>query len=389
MQERQFEQVLLAQQYLGPVFPLWGVQGSEGQLRCECGKSDCGKIAAKHPRCNGWQKEASDDPGKVIYWNQEYPQGNFGLVTGRQSFALDVDVRPEKNGLYWLQQMEIDAGRRVPYTVEVSTGRENGSHHLYFQLPPAPMHTKAGVMPGLDVRGIDGYCVAPGSRHIGGGYYRFAEECSPDELPLAELPDFLLAELLGVPRMALVGAGKPYTQSADPFGSRGPDKPLSDAKVLGVMRRDRVARFYLDGGRKMGQSCSEDDLALACKLAFYCRHNLPQMYKLFMRSGLYREKFNRVDYVLRTLNRAIEFTPVRWIPKKRPSKATGAKKGRRLSPEAAAILKLHAELPSLKPMEIATRLGMATSKVRDTLYYNRNETRRMHDTNTQYTYRTS
>ena len=371
MQERQFEQVLLAQQYLGPVFPLWGVQGSEGQLRCECGKSDCGKIAAKHPRCNGWQKEASDDPGKVIYWNQEYPQGNFGLVTGRQSFALDVDVRPEKNGLYWLQQMEIDAGRRVPYTVEVSTGRDNGSHHLYFQLPPSPMHTNASVLPGLDVRGIGGYCVAPGSRHISGGYYTFSEELRPDEVSLAELPDFLLVELRPARRMAVIDAGKPYSASLALSGRVGPDESLSDAVVLGVLRRDPVARFYWGGGRKSYQSPSEDDYAMACKLSFYCRQNLPQMYRLFMTSGLFRDKYLRGDYVIRTLERAIRATPARWERKRR---ATGAKLGRKISPESDAILELHSKQPELKPAEIAKQLGIKSSRVRDALRYHQNRT---------------
>jgi len=58
-----------------------------------------------------------------------------------------------------------------------------------------------------------------------------------------------------------------------------------------------------------------------CKLAFYCRHDLRQMHRLFMRSGLRRAKYEQKrpggDYALWTLSRAIKATPNVWIRKKR------------------------------------------------------------------------
>ncbi len=377
--DERLEEYLLAQRHLGRLFPLWGVvPGPDGELRCECSKAVCPK-PGKHPRRGGWQKHASDDPDTLIGWCQKFPLANFGVVTGEKAFAIDVDVRPEKSGQAVIEWLEIDNGIRVPYTATVMTGRNNGSHHRYFQLPSIPIKNKVDFMRGLDVRTKGGFCVAPGSRHVSGGFYRFAEELRPDEEGLAVLPDFLL-ELLPqkTPTNAIAGPQMPTSALIDLSGREGPDKPLMDSVVLGIMNRDPVARFYLEGGRNPHQSPSEDDFALACKLAFYCRHNLHQMYRLFMRSGLFRPKFlekrpGYANYAVRTLEYAIRHTPDRWIRKKRvrPSRATGAKKGRKISPATIAVLDLHSRHPKLQPKEIAAALGTKPSKVRDILHYHR------------------
>jgi primase-polymerase (primpol)-like protein len=55
-------------------------------------------------------------------------------------------------------------------------------------------------------------------------------------------------------------------------------------------------------------SPSEADMALCCKLAFYTRKNPERIDRLFRRSGLMREKWNRDDYRTRTIEGAIEKT---------------------------------------------------------------------------------
>lgn len=377
--EERIEQVLLSLA-LGPVFPLWGiVETSHGVLVCECGgRPNC--KPGKHPRWSGYRRKATNDPATVREWLRRYDHGNFGVVTGPVTLALDADVRADEhaNGLRTLEYLEIDEGERIPYTVEVLTGRENGSRHYYFKTPShAVIRSRSKILPGLDVRAAGGYCVAAGSRHICGGYYHFAEECRPDEQALAELPDFVIVALAeSSPKTVILGAEKPYIESVAGFEARTPiDNPtLADVVVLGVMLRDHVARFYWNGGRR-NRTPSEDDFALACKLAFYCRHDLQQMYRLFMKSGLRREKFSERrpggDYALWTLKQAIKATPQIWIPKKRKRKsvATGAKRGRKLSTQTVAVLELHRQEPELMAGEIAHRLHLPLKQVRDALYY--------------------
>ena len=379
--ESREEQILLALS-LGPVFPLWGiVEASPGVLACECGgRPNC--KPGKHPRWTDYRRKATTNPATIRQWLQRYPYANFGVVTGPVTIALDADVREDEDasGMRTLEYMELDEGERLPGTVEVLTGRDNGSRHLYFKASAhAAIRTQAKVLPGLDVRAGGGYCVAAGSRHVCGGYYHFAEECSPDEQAVAELPDFVLAALVeGSPKTVILGPQMAYIESLAGFDTHTPTDgvTLPDGVVLGVMLRDPVARFYWNGGRR-NRTPSEDDFALACKLAFYCRHDLQQMYRLFMRSGLRREKFSERrpggDYALYTLKHAIKATPQTWIPKKRKRKsiATGGKRGRKLSANTVAVLDLHRLQPELTATDVANRLNLRPKQVRDIIYYHR------------------
>jgi hypothetical protein len=377
--ESREEQILLSLS-LGPVFPLWGVvETTPGVLACECGgRPNC--KSGKHPRWTDYRRKATSNPNVIRQWLQQYPYANFGVVTGPVTIALDADVRDDENanGLRTLECLELDEGERLPGTVEVLTGRENGSRHLYFKAPAhAVIRTRSKVLPGLDVRAGGGYCVAAGSRHICGGYYHFAEECRPDEQAVADLPDFVLTALAeSSPKTVILGPQKAYIESLAGFDTYTPTDgtTLPDGVVLGVMLRDPVARFYWNGGRR-NPSPSEDDFALACKLAFYCRHDLRQMHRLFMRSGLRRAKYEQKrpggDYALWTLKRAIKATPNVWIRKKRqrPSTATGRKTGRKVSANTLAVLELHRCQPELTAAEIATCLDLRPKQVRDAIYY--------------------
>lgn len=377
--ESREEQILLSLA-LGPVFPLWGiVETTPGVLACECGgRPNC--KPGKHPRWTDYRRKATGNPNTIRLWLQRYTYANFGVVTGPVTIALDADVRDEENanGLRTLEYLELEEGERLPYTVEVLTGRDNGSRHFYFKRPAhVVLRTWSKILPGLDVRAGGGYCVAAGSRHICGGYYRFAEECRPDEQAVAELPDFVLAALAeSSPKTVILGPHVAYIESLAGFDTctHTDGTTLPDGVVLGVMLRDPVARFYWSGGRR-NITRSEDDFALACKLAFYCRHDLQQMYRLFLRSGLRRPKFGQKrpggDYALWTLKKAIQATPQTWTRKKRerPSTSTGAKRGRKVSTNTLAVLDLHRRQPELTTAEIATHLGLRSKQVRDAIYY--------------------
>jgi hypothetical protein len=370
--------------FLGPMFPLYGVvEDSSGLLVCECKldprRSTGAKCSpGKHPRWGKWKQKATQDPERVREWLRQFPNANFGVVTGTIAIVIDVDVRPGGNALATLENLQFDVGKRIPDTVQVETGRGGGSRHLYFAPPPhVTLGNRSNFLPGLDIRGEGGYSVAPGSRHIEGGYYRFAEDGHPDKQTLADLPGFVLETISGSAHQKVTsGLQKPSKESSAVYDTiAASEQPaLSDSVVLGVMLRNKSARFYWYGGRR-NPTASEDDFALASKLAFYCRHDLRQMYKLFLRSGLYRPKFldHRPggDYALCTLKRAIQCTPEKWIRKKRqrPSIATGAKKGRKTLPSTIAILDLHQLEPQLTITGIATQLDLPVKQVKDVIRY--------------------
>ena len=200
------EHQILMSRGLGPMFPLYGiVEPSPGDLTCECGRPSC-KTPGKHPR-PGYKRKATTDPNLIRKWFDRFPNANYGVVTGELTVAVDADVREDENGMATLEYLEIDEGERIPYTVEVLTGRGNGSRHLYF-IPPKDItiRTRAKALPGLDVRAVGGYCVAAGSRHACGGYYHFSEECSPEEQNFAELPGFLVTALAEIAARTVIPA---------------------------------------------------------------------------------------------------------------------------------------------------------------------------------------
>jgi len=237
----QRERQLLQAMRLGRILPLWGVVADRsGELRCECG-NNCGKNAGKHPRLKRkLVAQATDDPSQVRKWLARYPNTNFAVYTGEQCIVVDADVRlGEPNGLQSLEYLEIDNGKRIPNTVTVLSGGNNGSCHLYFKTPPNfTVKSRGKFLPGVELKAHNQYVVAPGSRHIAGGFYRFSEECGPDEQPLADVPDFLLEEITKKRGKAIVpGVGSPPDNCPNQTGRDLPEPGIlrSDAVVLGAL----------------------------------------------------------------------------------------------------------------------------------------------------------
>jgi hypothetical protein len=113
--------------------------------------------------------------------------------------------------------------------------------------------------------------------------------------------DKLYRERLDVnPKPAPVAV--PRSNGYAPNGS-GP----SDADVAGKIMAERTdkGRRLIEGDTSGYPSDSEADLALLEKLAFYTQ-NAEQLERIWLGSGLYREKLERADYRRRTIAKALE-----------------------------------------------------------------------------------
>ena len=122
-------------------------------------------------------------------WFRRWPAANIGLVTGRVSALVVVDVDPRHDGEASLERSCEEHGP-LPPTVEAETG--GGGRHLYFAYPGTAVANRVGLLPGIDLRADGGCVVAPPSRHPSGRRYRWAPGRGPDEAPLAAMPDWLL-----------------------------------------------------------------------------------------------------------------------------------------------------------------------------------------------------
>lgn len=173
------------------VFPLWGVT-DEGHCRCPKGEA-CGNNSGKHPHGRLAPRgllDATDDDEVVRRWWESEPTCNIGLATGHRVFVVDVDRKPEKDGLVALQQLE-----QAPGQFELVASATTGAGlHLYFAVDDdAPVGCRNGWRPGVDVKGLGGYVVAPPSLHRTGRTYAWRDGRGIETVRAA--PPFLLALL--------------------------------------------------------------------------------------------------------------------------------------------------------------------------------------------------
>ena len=127
----------------------------------------------------------------VKNWFQRWPDANVGIVTGDVSGLVVLDVDTHHGGADSLAGLEQEHGA-LPVTVEALTG--GGGRHLYFRHPAQHVMNRIGLRPGIDLRGDGGCVVAPPSVHPSGRQYAWHKARSLDEVPLAQLPHWLLSD---------------------------------------------------------------------------------------------------------------------------------------------------------------------------------------------------
>lgn len=162
-----------------PVFPLHNPEVGG----CSCGRP-C-KDIGKHPRTLHGVLDASTDTAVIQRWWRMWPEANVGLATGAASGIIVLDVDDMES----LRHLETIHGA-LPETASVSTGK---GQHFYFTHPGGVVRNSNGdIAPGIDIRGHNGYAVAPPSRHANGAQYRWI---SPKGVGPAPCPQWLVEAL--------------------------------------------------------------------------------------------------------------------------------------------------------------------------------------------------
>jgi hypothetical protein len=105
--------------------------------------------------------EASSDPQQIEAWWRRWPDSNVGIATGHLVDVIDID------GPVGVKSWAIMNGL-PPILGTVSTPR-HGGNHLY--IAALGLSNKAGLAPGIDIRGAGGYVVAPPSVNADGVRY--------------------------------------------------------------------------------------------------------------------------------------------------------------------------------------------------------------------------
>ena len=149
---------------------------------------------SKKPLLEEWQKRATTNPQTIAEWWKNWPAAGVGIATGSESGVIVVDVDPRHGGGDALEEIEREHGE-MPETWIAHTA--NGGRHFYFRHPGGRVGNRAGLLPGVDVRGDGGYVVAPPTELEGGRRYLWPVGYGPDEVALAEAPEWLLDRIGG------------------------------------------------------------------------------------------------------------------------------------------------------------------------------------------------
>ena len=171
-----------------PVFPVYTV--AEGT--CTCTKGAQCSNPGKHPLLSNGVKGATTDQDKITQWWTQWPEANVAIATGEKSFdVLDVDIKD--NGKSTLERLVVQ-NTDLPGTPCQKTG--SGGAQYFFKYS-GKIKNRVGFLPGLDTRSGGGYVVVPPSKHYSGGTYQWEPGKSLSDLPLADMPEWLVILING------------------------------------------------------------------------------------------------------------------------------------------------------------------------------------------------
>jgi hypothetical protein len=206
-----------------PIFPVYWL--NDGQ--CSCGKVDC-KSPGKHPLVDRGFYSATTEELKILEWHSKWPKANWGMRTGDKyiggSGVLVIDIDNKSDGFKTWDLLREENPTPIE-TVSVASG--NGGEHLWFIYPDGlAISSSQGILgKGIDVRANEGYVLIPPSQTT--GLYKF--EINPDEVQLANLPDWIL--------ISLDGGGKKFQHKQLPDIVDQGQRHQSLLTVAGSLRR--------------------------------------------------------------------------------------------------------------------------------------------------------
>lgn len=113
------------------------------------------KVGDRTPAYKGWQQEATTDEATIQrLWNgTDY---NVGVATGAGLAVIDIDVKNGKTGEATFRDLGLPDDTFVVRT-------PSGGRHLYYRTSADVRNSVEALGPGVDVRGMGGYVVGPGS----------------------------------------------------------------------------------------------------------------------------------------------------------------------------------------------------------------------------------
>lgn len=141
----------------------------------------------KKPTIEKWKPFQTRKPTKyeLQQWFGNGSKNNIGIVTGAISGIAVVDFDSP-------DAVKLAKEKRFPQTPIAKTAR---GYHAYCRHKPGVGNFQdRDDLPGIDFRAEGGFVVAPPSMHETGKTYEWVAGKNLDDLPLADIPEWILAE---------------------------------------------------------------------------------------------------------------------------------------------------------------------------------------------------
>lgn len=165
-------------------------------------------------------------------WSVNNGLSNFGAATGHQMndgrylFVWDVDTDKGKPGAETMANLVIE-NKVMPETLTVRTG--GGGLH-YYLASPTPVPSPSPLLPGIDIRGVGGQVVLPGSVS-GKGTYTIEVNA-----PIADAPEWVLELIRNSGAMTLMTTVPVDESTKNPT----PTKTIADVeKAVATVSTDK------------------------------------------------------------------------------------------------------------------------------------------------------
>ncbi|MEV5199020.1 bifunctional DNA primase/polymerase [Streptomyces sp. NPDC053720] len=221
------------------------------------GESHCPRTGACANGHAKWEERATTDPDRITSawtagtFNIGIATGPSGLVVVDLDMPKPTDPKGTPDGATSLQALCERAGQAVPTTYRVRTA--SGGHHLYFAAPDGiRIGNSAGKIGRLiDIRGVGGYVVGPGSR-VARGAYTVA-----DDVPVAKLPGWLLS-ILKPSQQQTRHMSVPLTTKASRYAAAALRNEVQSVATAGDGTRNAT---LLRAARALGRLIAAGDLA--------------------------------------------------------------------------------------------------------------------------------
>ena len=136
-----------------------------GQTRYDPETGEVEVLKVKTPITDNGFKSATRFEHIIKRWWLDNPDAMIGIPTGDKIGAWVLDVDPRHDGHLTLEALEAEY-EPLPATLSATTA--GGGKHYYFKFVEG-VRNRGNFGPGLDVRGVGGFVIAPGSVTSAGG----------------------------------------------------------------------------------------------------------------------------------------------------------------------------------------------------------------------------